>query len=226
MPKKTYYENAAKTIIKNLEKRQMNGFYVEDSKKALEKVLELVPDGASVGWGGSSTLKNAGILQAMNDGPYIVYDRKKASTKEEQKDIVSKLQWLGDFITLSDEVRDGDAKEYYDTLRRDIFEANVYVLTPQGKIVELPNGSTTIDFAYRIHTEVGHRMVGALINNVMVPINTKLNTGDVCEIKTNKNSAGPSEDWLKIVRTAGARNKIRQFISKRDAENQKNLIVQ
>lgn len=149
---------------------------------------------------------------------------KNYSSKEEQKDIVSKLQWLGDFITLSDEVRDGDAKEYYDTLRRDIFEANVYVLTPQGKIVELPNGSTTIDFAYRIHTEVGHRMVGALINNVMVPINTKLNTGDVCEIKTNKNSAGPSEDWLKIVRTAGARNKIRQFISKRDAENQKNLI--
>lgn len=146
------------------------------------------------------------------------------SSKEEQKDIVSKLQWLGDFITLSDEVRDGDAKEYYDTLRRDIFDANVYVLTPQGKIVELPNGSTPIDFAYRIHTEVGHRMVGALINNVMVPIHTKLNTGDVCEIKTNKNSAGPSEDWLKIVRTAGARNKIRQFISKRDSENQKSFI--
>lgn len=149
---------------------------------------------------------------------------KSYSSKEEQKDIVSKLQWLGDFITLSDEVKDGDAKEYYDTLRRDIFEANVYVLTPQGKIVELPNGSTPIDFAYRIHTEVGHHMVGAIINNVMVPINTKLKTGDICEIKTNKNSAGPSEDWLKIVRTAGARNKIRQFISKRDAENQKAFI--
>ena len=104
---------------------------------------------------------------------------KSYSSKEEQKDIVSKLQWLGDFITLSDEVKDGDAKEYYDTLRRDIFEANVYVLTPQGKIVELPNGSTPIDFAYRIHTEVGHHMVGAIINNVMVPINTKLKTGDM-----------------------------------------------
>jgi len=91
MPKKTYYENAAKTIIKNLEKRQMKGLYVEDSKKALEKVLELVPENASVGWGGSSTLKDTGILQAMNDGSFTVYDRKKASTKEEQKDIYSKI---------------------------------------------------------------------------------------------------------------------------------------
>lgn len=146
------------------------------------------------------------------------------SSKQEQKDIVSKLQWLGDFITISDEVKDQDAKEYYDTLKRDIFEANVYILTPQGKIVELPNGATPIDFAYRIHTEVGHHAVGAIVNNVMVPINTKLKTGDICEIKTNKNSPGPSEDWLKFVRTAGARNKIRQFITKRDAENEKEFI--
>jgi len=148
---------------------------------------------------------------------------KDYSSKQEQKDIVNKLQWLGDFITLSDEIKDGDAKEYYDSLRRDIFEANVYVMTPQGKIVELPNGATPIDFAYRIHTEVGHHAVGAIVNNVMVPINTKLKTGDVCEIKTNKNS-GPSEDWLKIVRTAGARNKIRQYISKKDAETQKEVL--
>ena len=148
---------------------------------------------------------------------------KEYSSKQEQKDIVDKLQWLGDFITLSDEIKDGDAKEYYDSLKRDIFEANVYVMTPQGKIVELPNGSTPIDFAYRIHTEVGHHAVGAIVNNVMVPINTKLKTGDVCEIKTNKNS-GPSEDWLKFVQTAGARNKIRQYISKKDAETQKEAI--
>lgn len=150
-------------------------------------------------------------------------ENKTYSSKQEQKDIVDKLQWLGDFITLSDEIKDGDAKEFYDSLRRDIFEANVYVMTPQGKIVELPNGSTPIDFAYRIHTEVGHHAVGAIVNNVMVPINTKLKTGDVCEIKTNKNS-GPSEDWLKFVRTAGARNKIRQYISKKDAETHKETI--
>ena len=146
------------------------------------------------------------------------------SAKAEQKEIGEKLQWLREFISLSDDIKDGDAKEYYDSISRDIFEANVYVLTPQGKIVELPNGSTPVDFAYRIHTEVGHHTVGAIVNNVMVPIDTKLNTGDVCEIKTNKQSAGPSEDWLKFVRTAGARNKIRTFLAKKEAETKKDTI--
>lgn len=148
---------------------------------------------------------------------------KNYSAKQEQKEIGEKLQWLSDFITISDEVKDEKAQEYYDTLKRDIFEANVYVLTPQGKIIELPNGATPIDFAYRIHTEVGNHTVGALVNNVMVPIDTKLKTGDICEIKTN-NSAKPSEDWLKFVRTASARNKIRAFIAKQEAENSKEYI--
>ena len=151
-------------------------------------------------------------------------ENKGYSSKKEQQEIGEKLQWLREFISLSDDIKDGDAKEYYDSLKRDIFEANVYVLTPQGKIVELPNGSTPIDFAYRIHTEVGHKAVGAIVNNVMVPIDTKLNTGDVVEIKTNKQSLGLSEDWLKFVRTAGARNKIRQFIANREAETKKETI--
>ena len=151
-------------------------------------------------------------------------ENKGYSSKKEQQEIGEKLQWLREFISLSDDIKDGDAKEYYDSLKRDIFESNVYVLTPQGKIVELPNGSTPIDFAYRIHTEVGHKAVGAIVNNVMVPIDTKLNTGDVVEIKTNKQSLGPSEDWLKFVRTAGARNKIRQFIANREAETKKETI--
>lgn len=146
------------------------------------------------------------------------------SSKKEQKEIGEKLQWLREFISLSDDIKDGDAKEYYESLRQDIFEANVYVLTPQGKIIELPNGSTPIDFAYRIHTEVGHHMVGALVNKVMVPIDTALKTGDVCEIKTNKNSPGPSEDWLKVVHTAGARNKIRQFLSQKEDEGKRDTI--
>lgn len=146
------------------------------------------------------------------------------SSSQEQKEIGEKLQWLREFISLSEDIKDGDAREYYDSLRQDIFEANVYVLTPQGKIIELPNGSTPIDFAYRVHTEVGHRAVGAIVNNIMVPIDTPLNTGDVCEIKTNKNSTGPSEDWLKVVRTAGARNKIRQFLTQKEAESKKAFI--
>ncbi|MFQ6862225.1 MAG: RelA/SpoT family protein [Beduini sp.] len=146
------------------------------------------------------------------------------SSKMEQQEIGEKLQWLREFISLSEDIKDGDAKEYYDSLRQDIFEANVYVLSPQGKIIELPNGSTPIDFAYRIHTEVGHHAVGAIVNGVIVPINTALKTGDVVEIKTNKNSSGPSEDWLKVVHTAGARNKIRQFLSQKEAESRKVFI--
>lgn len=151
-------------------------------------------------------------------------ENKGYSSKKEQQEIGEKLQWLREFISLSEDIKDGDAKEYYDSLRRDIFEANVYVLTPQGKIVELPNGSTPIDFAYRIHSEVGHHAVGALVNSVMVPIDTKLKTGDVVEIKTNKSSAGPSEDWLQFVRTAGARNKIRQFVANKEAETRKESV--
>jgi len=146
------------------------------------------------------------------------------SSRAEQIEIGEKLQWLRDFISLSDEVQDSSAKEYYNAINRDIFEANVYVLSPKGKIIELPNGATPIDFAYRIHTEVGHKMTGAFVNNIMVPIDTKLKTGDLVEIKTNKNSVGPSEDWLKIVRTAGARNKIRQFLTQKELETRKDTI--
>ncbi len=151
-------------------------------------------------------------------------ENKGYSSKTEQQEIGEKLQWLREFISLSEDIKDGDAKEYYDSLKRDIFEANVYVLTPQGKIVELPNFATPVDFAYRIHSEVGNKMVGALVNNVMVPIDTKLITGDVVEIKTSKASSGPSEDWLKFVRTAGARNKIRQFYANKEAETKKDTI--
>jgi len=151
-------------------------------------------------------------------------ENKGYSSRNEQKEIGEKLQWLRDFISLSDDIQNSDAKEYYNALKRDIFEANVYVLSPKGKIIELPNGATPIDFAYRIHTEVGHKMTGAFVNNIMVPIDTKLKTGDLVEIKTSKNSPGPSEDWLKIVRTAGARNKIRQFLTNKEAETRKDTI--
>ncbi len=151
-------------------------------------------------------------------------ENKKYSSSEEQKEIGSKLQWLSDFITMSDDMQDADAKEYYDSLRHDIFDANVYVLTPKGKIIELPNGSTPIDFAYRIHTDIGHKTVGALVNNVMVPIDTKLKTGDVVEMKTSKQSPGPSEDWLKFVRTAGAKNKIRSFFAAQLAAQREDVI--
>ena len=107
--------------------------------------------------------------------------------------------------------------EYMDTLTHDIFEANVYVFTPKGKVIELVQGSTPVDFAYHIHTRVGDTCVGALVNGVMMPLNTILKTGDLVEIKTNKNS-NPSEGWLDFVKTNGAKAAIRKYISKKNAD--------
>ncbi len=90
-PKKRYYENAAKTIIQNLEKRQMKGYYCEDSERALKKVLELIPEGASIGWGGSMTLSETGIMDAVCSGPYKVLNRENAKTKEAQKQIYGEI---------------------------------------------------------------------------------------------------------------------------------------
>ena len=99
----------------------------------------------------------------------------------------------------------------------DIFNANIYVMTPKGRVIDLPQGSTPIDFAYRVHTEVGHQAVGAIVNDALVPLNTSLKTGDVVSIRTNKNS-GPSEDWMKFVKTNNAKNKIRAFLQKKEEQ--------
>lgn len=134
-----------------------------------------------------------------------------------QKEIEEQLHWFKDFSVMSDDVND-DAMEYMNLLQKDIFEANVYVMTPKGKVIALPNGSTPIDFAYRVHTEVGHHTVGATINSVLMPLNTKLKTGDVVSIRTSKQSPGPSEDWIHIVKSAHARNKIRSFFQKQESD--------
>jgi GTP pyrophosphokinase len=145
-------------------------------------------------------------------------ENKKITSKQEQAEIVKKLSWFRSMVEIEDQ--DIDAKEYMDTIKMDVFNANVYVFTPAGDVIDLPKGATPIDFAYRIHTEVGHKMVGAIVNGQMVPLNYEMHTGDVCEIKTNKQSYGPSEDWLKIVKTHAAVSKIRQFFSKqRKVEN-------
>ncbi|WP_273477265.1 TGS domain-containing protein, partial [Faecalicoccus acidiformans] len=109
-------------------------------------------------------------------------------------------------------------------LQKDIFEANVYCLTPRGKVIALPSGSTPIDFAYRVHTEVGHKTVGATVNGAIVPLNTPLKTGDVVDILTNKNSPGPSKDWIKIVKSGHARNKIRSFLQRQETVDRREVI--
>ncbi|WP_337553913.1 bifunctional (p)ppGpp synthetase/guanosine-3',5'-bis(diphosphate) 3'-pyrophosphohydrolase [Massilicoli timonensis] len=137
-----------------------------------------------------------------------------------QKEIEEQLHWLRDFSLMSDEVSD-DAMEYMNLLQKDIFEANVYVMSPKGRVIVLPNGATPIDFAYRIHTEIGHKMIGATVNGGIVPLNTPLKTGDVVSIRTSNQSNGPSEDWLKIVKSSHARNKIRAFFAKQEVERKK-----
>ena len=139
------------------------------------------------------------------------------NSQKEQQEIENKLHWFRDMVSMSSENQDEKASEFIENLTHDIFEANVYVFTPKGKVVELPSGSTPVDFAYRIHTKVGDTCVGALVNHVMVPLNTVLKTGDSVEIKTNKNST-PSEGWLLFVKSASAKSAIKKYVAKKNAE--------
>lgn len=144
------------------------------------------------------------------------YKEGSYNSQKEQREIENQLHWFRDFVSMSDHT-DGDAQEYMESLTNDIFGANVYVFTPKGKVVELPRGATCLDFAYRIHTKVGESTVGALINNLMVPLNTKLKTGDVCEIKTSKNAPGPNEKWLDFVVSHNAKSAIKKYLFKKNA---------
>ena len=139
------------------------------------------------------------------------------NSQKEQQEIENKLHWFRDMVSMSSENKDAKASEFMENLTHDIFEANVYVFSPKGKVIELPSGSTPVDFAYRIHTRVGDTCVGALVNNVMVPLNTILKTGDLVEIKTNKNST-PNEGWLGFVRSASARSAIKKYVAKKNLE--------
>ena len=140
------------------------------------------------------------------------------NSAKEQQEIENKLHWFRDFVSMSTSSSEDGAKEYMDNLTHDIFEANVYVFTPKGKVIELPQGSTPVDFAYHIHTRVGDTCVGALVNGVMVPLNTVLKTGDLVEIKTNKNNPGPSEGWLDFVKSGAAKSAIKKYVAKKNAE--------
>jgi GTP pyrophosphokinase len=116
---------------------------------------------------------------------------------------------------LEQDVRDSD--EFMDEVKKDLYTDEVFVFTPKGKVIELPKGACPIDFAYRIHSDVGNSCVGAKINNKMVPLTYKLKNGDIIEVLTNPNK-GPSRDWLKVVVSAHARNKIKNYFRKADKE--------
>ena len=123
-----------------------------------------------------------------------------------------KLAWLRSILDWQQDVKDTD--EFMESLKIDLFEDTVFVFTPQGDVIELPKGSCPIDFAYRVHTEVGHRLNGAKVNGRIVPIDYKLNNGDIVTILTAKNSNGPSPDWLNIAKTSSAKSRIRRWFKK------------
>jgi GTP pyrophosphokinase len=131
---------------------------------------------------------------------------------KEVKDFEKKLSWLRELLEWQRDLK--DAKEFMETIKIDLFTDEVFVFTPKGDVIDLPAGSTPIDFAYRIHTDVGHNCIGAKINGRIVPLNYQLKNGDIVEILTGSQPSGPSRDWLNIVKSSQARNKIRQWFKK------------
>ncbi|XMB87249.1 bifunctional (p)ppGpp synthetase/guanosine-3',5'-bis(diphosphate) 3'-pyrophosphohydrolase [Mycoplasmatota bacterium WC44] len=143
---------------------------------------------------------------------------KEGKSKQiEQKEIAASLKWYGDIIEQAKDEESLANNDFLNNIKEDL-TANIFVFTPNGDVLMLPKSASPIDFAYRIHSQVGERCVGAIVNNKMVPLDFALDTGDICSIKTSKNSNGPSEHWLKIAKTSQARSKIRAFLNKRDRD--------
>ncbi len=141
--------------------------------------------------------------------------RYKEGSKSD-RDYDAKLAWLRQLMDWQRDV--ADATEFVEGIKLDIFQDQVFVFTPKGEIKDLPAGATPLDFAYRIHTDVGHRTIGAKVNNRLVPLDYRLKNGDIVEIVTTKAEHGPSRDWLNLVRTSHAREKIRQWFKRQERD--------
>ena len=128
----------------------------------------------------------------------------------------AKLAWLRQVMDWQRDV--SDATEFVEGVKLDVFQDQVFVFTPKGEVKDLPAGATPLDFAYRIHTDIGHRCIGAKINNRLVPLDYRLKNGDIVEIVTTKGEHGPSRDWMNLVRTNHAREKIRQWFKRQERD--------
>ena len=143
------------------------------------------------------------------------YKQDGASTNNTGDSSQNKIEWLRQMLEWQKDM--GDSQEFMETVKGDLFKENIYVFSPAGDVYELPQGSIPLDFAYRVHTQIGHKCVGAKVNQRLVPLDTPLNNGDIVEILT-ANGRGPSRDWLKIVKTQQAKSRIRQWFRKEQRE--------
>lgn len=138
--------------------------------------------------------------------------RYKEGSSPKDKKYDQKLAWLRQILEWQQEIKDTD--EFMESLKIDLFDDTVFVFTPKGAVIELPKGACPVDFAYRVHTEVGHQCTGARVNGRIVPLDHPLTNGDIVEIITSKNSLGPSRDWLNFVKTSSAKSRIRQWFNR------------
>lgn len=143
-----------------------------------------------------------------------------ASPKEKDKKFDEKLAWLRRILEWQQDINDNS--EFMESLKTDLFDDTVFIFTPKGAVIELPKGSCPVDFAYRVHTEVGHKCTGAKVNGRIVPLEYQLNNGDIVEIITSKNSLGPTRGWLDFVKTSSARSRIKAWFKK--GQRQENII--
>ncbi|SMP49368.1 RelA/SpoT family protein [Anoxynatronum buryatiense] len=141
---------------------------------------------------------------------------KENQTTRESSNIDEKLGWLSQMMEWEKETK--DPKEFMESLKIDLFTNEVFVFTPKGKVIDLPAGATPIDFAYKIHSDIGNKCVGAKVDGRIVPLNYKLKNGNIIEVLTSSNSNGPSRDWLKIVQSSQAKTKIKQWFKKERRE--------
>jgi guanosine-3',5'-bis(diphosphate) 3'-pyrophosphohydrolase len=126
--------------------------------------------------------------------------------------------WVKQLMDTTAQTDEADPREFMKSFRMDVFGDEVYVFTPKGEVKSLPAGATPIDFAYAVHTDVGHRTVGAKVNGRIVPLHYRIRSGDIVEILTSKSGRGPSRDWLSLAASSRARNKIRQWFSRETRE--------
>ena len=189
VPKPNMYQSLHTTVIG----KEGQTFEVQIRTKEMDKIAE---QGVAAHW---------------------AYKENVAYSKDrEQFEIGQKLKWYADLLAYDEDGQ--NAEEYVEAIKGDLFDKTIYVYTPTGQVIDLPAKSTPIDFAYRIHTNVGNSTVGASVNGRIVPLSYELQTGEICTIRTSKTSYGPSEDWLNIAKTSNAKHKIKAFLNKQNRD--------